>query len=589
VDLAVAPPKRIRAAIDGLDRFHLQVLELACHAGGLLTAELAEREGLEPGLLVSAGRRLAHAGLAALRGESVWVPAHVRESAPRQPGLGPNAASLLARVRMEELRRIAASLGVSGGQAGRQELVAKVASALGQLGQVRQLIAEAPAKAVMILNALREHGGSLSWSELAEHVKGVIVERGRWYPARGDDERGVSWLRARGLVIATDWEYSVSMPAEVALALRERVFDSWEPEPPPLELSHLMPDRHPVELVVEMDALLELYRDRPPTLLRNGDLGAREVRRAATGAGLPEGVTRFMVGLAALANLVAADGATVTVRGDALAAWRSQVPVERWGLLFEAWHRRLEGNLALAVESLMELPEGQGGTTDSLARRLAWLRPRSFPSEADAAQAIAAASATLHQLGIVPSGPSLGLTDLGRSALVRHGAGLAAHFPSVETSCTVQADLRVVVSGPPDPDLALRLSRLADLETATPARVYRLSQSSVRRALDEGLSASAIIDFLRERGRTRLPSNVSTLIEELGRRHGRLRVGTAALYLEADDEALLAEVMASSRLRAFKVRRIAPTLAIVEGGTGDPDRLLEALGRAGYLASRARR
>jgi hypothetical protein len=589
VDLAVAPPRRIRAAIDGLDRFHRQVLELACYAGGMLTPALAESEGLEPDLLPRAGRRLAQAGLAALRGTSVWVPAHVRESVPRPPGLGPSASSLLPRVRIEELRRIAGNLGLDGRKSGRHELVGEVTCALGDLARIRELVAQAPAKAVTILTTLSEHGGTMPWSELAEQVQGVIIERGRWYPARGDDERGVSWLRARGLVIATDWEYSVSVPAEVGLALKARIFTSWQPEPPPLELSPLVADRHPVELVVEMDALVELYRRRPATLLRNGDLGTREVRRAAAAAGLPQAATRFMVGLAALANLIEAEGTRVVVRDGDVADWRSEAPVARWARLFEAWHRRLEGDLALVVEAVVELPAGQSASAPSLARRLAWRRPGSFPSEADATPAITAASATLHHLGAACSGPELGLTELGRLALVSPSTGLARHFPPLETGCTVQADLRVVVSGPPDPALALDLSRMADLETATPARVYRLSQSSVRRALDEGMSASDLIDLLRERGRTDLPRNVATLIEELGRRHGRLRVGTAALYLEADDEALLAEVMASSRMRAFTVRRVAPTVAIVEGGGADEDRLLEALSRAGYLATRARR
>ena len=139
----------------------------------------------------------------------------------------------------------------------------------------------------------------------------------------------------------------------------------------------------------------------------------------------------------------------------------------------------------------------------------------------------------------------------------------------------------MIVAGPPDPALAAGLARLADLETASPARVYRLSEGSLRRALDDGMGAAEIAAFLDTRCPTGLPQNVAALIEDVGRRHGRLRVGAAALYLQADDPALLAEVAANRRLRGLRVRLLAPTVAVVQGV--DEAAALEALRRAGYM------
>jgi hypothetical protein len=464
---------------------------------------------------------------------------------------------------------------------------------------VRSLVDEAPPKARLVLDALRANGGSLSWSDLAEQVPGVLVERGMWYSRREEDRRGVSWLRARGLVLAADWEYSLTVPAEVEVALRERLFSTWDPEPPPLELSRLASDRHPVDLVIEVEALLDLWRREPAMLLQSGDLGARETRRAATAIGVAEGVLRFLAGLSSTAGLLAVEdpplpprsnrrkptpvpALRVVVPGAALDDWRSSGVPEQWLALVEPWLSRLAAPWALVAGLLAELPRGQGASAEGLTRRLAWRYPAHVAGDRDAAQLVAAIGATLHRLGMAAAGPVLGLTDLGR--LVLDGASpetIARAFPPLDATCTVTADLRVIVTGPPEPELALVLVRLADLEAAAPARVYRLSETSLRRALDGGLSAGEVVSFLRERAPAGLPQNVVALVEDVGRRHGRLRVGSATLYLQADDPALLGQVAASRRLRAFEVRRLAPTVAVVTGA--DEKRLLEALRREGYM------
>jgi hypothetical protein len=207
-----------------------------------------------------------------------------------------------------------------------------------------------------------------------------------------------------------------------------------------------------------------------------------------------------------------------------------------------------------------------------------------FADPEAAAAAVASAAATLHRLGIGggASGAVAGVSELGRAALRGDGPELLAPlFPAMQAGCTVTGDLRIVVAGPPEPDLARVLSALADLEAASPARVYRLSEASLRRAMDGGLGAAEMADFLRARCATGLPQNVTALIEDVGRRHGRLRVGRAAVYLHADDPALVAEVAANRRLRGLQLRVLAPTVAVVEGA--DERQALDALRRAGYM------
>jgi hypothetical protein len=78
-----------------------------------------------------------------------------------------------------------------------------------------------------------------------------------------------------------------------------------------------------------------------------------------------------------------------------------------------------------------------------------------------------------------------------------------------------------------------------------------------------------------------VPGNVAAMIEDVGRRHGRLRVGRAGVYVQADDPLLIAQVAADSRLRGLAVRVLAPTVAVVEGA--DERQALAALRRAGYM------
>ncbi|HYW24796.1 MAG TPA: helicase-associated domain-containing protein, partial [Terriglobales bacterium] len=604
-DLAgiLALPQGIARAVAALDRFHHQVLELACAAGGALEAAFAEGQGLDPRLLPAAGAELARRGLAFPDGSRIWVPNPVISVVDDTGRVGVRLAPLLDEQSVGSLRTIAAVLGLSRMDARKEDLVALIADHLRDGAVVRGLAEEAPETAAKVLRALRDAGGGRHWYELIYEVPGVSAERSLWYGALRPAPDGIGWLRARALAVCVNWSHTVHVPAEVELALRGRLFASWEPEAPPLELAALEPDRHPAELVMEVDGLLDRWRE-PVTLLQSGDLGARECHRVATALRVPEGTVRFLASLAISAGLLSvqepratrARGARRSTRSqpgrlvlveDVAAGWRAGGIAERWAALVEPWRhavRQTDAAMATVVDELAALPSERGASPASLARRLAWQHPSAFPDASVAMPAIGSAVATLHRLGVggTASGAVAGVSELGRAAL--RGAGperLAPLFPAMETDCTVTADLRIVVGGPPEPELARVLSAIAELETASPARVYRLSEGSLRRAMDDGMAAAEMADFLRERCPTGLPQNVAALIEDVGRRHGRLRVGRAAVYVHADDPALVAEVAANRRLRGLRLRVLAPTVAVIEGA--DEREALEALRRAGYM------
>ena len=56
--------------------------------------------------------------------------------------------------------------------------------------------------------------------------------------------------------------------------------------------------------------------------------------------------------------------------------------------------------------------------------------------------------------------------------------------------------------------------------------------------------------MIAQRSRTPVPQSLSYLIDDLARRHGALRTGTASAYLRCEDEALLARVLVRPQRRA---------------------------------------
>jgi hypothetical protein len=161
----------------------------------------------------------------------------------------------------------------------------------------------------------------------------------------------------------------------------------------------------------------------------------------------------------------------------------------------------------------------------------------------------------------------------------RAAAVLEGLLPRPLDHVLLQADLTAVAPGPLESDLARELGLAADIESTGGATVFRFSESSIRRALDSGRSASDLHALLASRSRTPVPQPLSYLIDDVARRHGRIRIGVAGAYVRCDDDAVLSEVLADRRVESLRLRRLAPSVLVSPLA---PERVAERLREVGY-------
>jgi hypothetical protein len=558
-------------ALDHLTRFGLQVLE-AC----VVVDEPFDRGdvlGLFPSTPAPAvsGQLDALVALALVWGsERLWHPTvAVREVIGRFPaGLGPSLAQL-------------------GG---------------GDIDELVTIIDHAPDDAREVLQAL-------TWS----HPTGRVKDADRpLTPAKA--QTPVEWLLARRVLRPLDRE-TVVLPRELGLHLRGRVLHAEvATEPPEAELHHhdpLVVDRLAAgtvaELVRHTGELLDRWAVTPPGVLRSGGLGVRELRAAAAALDTDDSRAALVIETAWAAGLLATSGQVEDewLPTPAYDAWRSQTTAERWAVLARAWlatarvaslvgstsgaDGRVNALTAEAeqitapdirrwvLDDLAGFDPGTAAAIESVVQRHRWRRPRRGGRLRDDL-----VRWTVHEAGAIGICARGAMSESGRLLICGDDAAavarLSALLPDPIDHVVLQADLTAVAPGPLIDDLARSLALLADVESSGGATVYRFSERSVRRALDAGRSATECKALLESISRTPVPQPLAYLIDDVARRHGRLRVGAASAYLRCDDPAVLDELVASRGSESLRLRRLAPTVAI---SSAAPDLLVDRLRQLG--------
>ena len=356
---------------------------------------------------------------------------------------------------------------------------------------------------------------ALSWSPV-----GAVPDALR--AVRPDDaETPVRRLLAYGLLVAVDSE-TVVLPREVGLALRGgKLFPPGALHRPRLERTT---ERAGGARLVERTAagqafsavraivdLLDAWSVEPPSTLKAGGLGVRELRRWARDLDLDEPVLATYLEAAYAAGLLAASTELepAWLPTPSYDTWRRLPPERQWVALVEAWlaTTRLAGLVGskddrdrtlsvlsadiersaapdlrrTALAALAELPKGAAATAESVVALVSWLVPRRAPARS--AEQVGWALAEAASLGVTGVGA---LSAAGRALLAGDVAGAASALepllPEPVDHVLLQADLTAVAPGPLVTDLAHELSLLADVESKGGATVYRFTEGSVRRA-----------------------------------------------------------------------------------------------------------
>jgi len=231
----------------------------------------------------------------------------------------------------------------------------------------------------------------------------------------------------------------------------------------------------------------------------------------------------------------------------------------------------------LLLGLLAELPPGTGVDFRSAARALIWQRPR-WASRLQPGP-IGDLMDEAHSLGFVGLGA---ISTPGRLLLtgdVSAAEAMAKILPAPIDHFLVQADLTVVVPGPLQRELADRLAAVAVVESAGAAMVYRVSEQSIRHALDTGHTVGDLHLLFEKHSKTPVPQSLTYLIDDVARRHGQLRVGMAASFIRCEDPTLLAQAVSAPAVAILDMRALAPTVAVSQAPIAT---VLSALRAAGF-------
>jgi hypothetical protein len=234
----------------------------------------------------------------------------------------------------------------------------------------------------------------------------------------------------------------------------------------------------------------------------------------------------------------------------------------------------------LLLGMLSELPSGAGVDAVEASAALIWRRPR-WAKRLQPGP-IGDLLTESHAMGLVGRGaistPGRALLDEDADPQAAVDA-MARALPKPVDHFLVQADLTVVVPGPLQRELAEQLAAVATVESAGTAMVYRVSEQSIRHALDVGKTRDWMHALFAKHSKTPVPQGLTYLIDDVARRHGQLRIGLAASFVRCEDPALLAQAVAAPATEDVQLRALAPTVAVSPAPIGE---VLAALRAAGF-------
>jgi hypothetical protein len=439
----------------------------------------------------------------------------------------------------------------------------------------------------------------------------AVLERLTWGPPRGQvgnikaPGKPIGWLLEHDYLAVMDSK-TVVLPREVGMHLRNgKVFKEYSPVANSFKGTTRKQkdiDRAAIANISDFlrwcEELAHNWSDEPPIALRSGGLGIRDLKRSADHLGVDENCVAFVAEVLYLGGLIVIDTDDQILPTNSFDIWMSRSLEERWSSLVSLWLEtsRVSGLVGKAGEkniaplgpeldragiasmrkvTLNILSENleNDPAIKSLQEIIAWQMPQRFSAEY-----IEWTLREAEWLGLTGQGA---LSEFGIAFLKgSDDLGVERALPKPVDHILIQADNSAIAPGPLTVELANMIGTIADIESRGGASVYRFSESSIRRGLDHGQTGEQIKDFLKKTSKTPVPQPLEYLINDVAKRHGRLRVGIAQSYIRCEDEGLLTQILHDKKLESLRFRKLAPQVLVCDFEAGD---VIATLREASYL------
>ena len=422
-----------------------------------------------------------------------------------------------------------------------------------------------------------------------------VLAKLTWGPPRGQignikkPGNAIGWLLDNGVLVALD-SNTVALPRDVAIKLRGgKIHKEMVSKAPNLIGKEVVQKQIDLAAIANIstilrwcEELLHNLSDEPPTALRTGGLGVRDLKKIAEHLGIDETCAGFVAELCYLGGLLVIDSDDQILPTSAFDIWLTKSAEERWYSLAVLWldTSRVSGligkisdkNVAplgpeldragaslIRRSTLKVLNDNPQLTPDvkSLQEIVKWINPQRANNDY--------VEWTLREaewLGITGQGA---LSTFGSNLLnEKEVLEIESALPKPVDHILIQADNSAVAPGPLTPELASEMGTIADIESRGGATVYRFSDSSIRRGLDHGKTGDQIKTFLSKISKTPMPQPLEYLITDIAKRHGRLRVGSAHTYIRCEDEGLVQQILHDKKCEHLRLRKIAPQVLVTD-------------------------
>lgn len=383
-----------------------------------------------------------------------------------------------------------------------------------------------------------------------------------------DPASPVAKLLAAGLLVRVDAN-TVRLPRPVRDAMRGIQPREFPLEAPAVdEVDQAAVDEAAtsagLDAVRQMRQLVMALMDNPVALNKDGTVGVRAAANLEKELGFDP---RLLITIGEAAGLVGRgnvdDEDVLAATRDAL-TWIDATLSDQWAILMVAWAASpwRADTVAKLLSTDMHAPAVRHARTTILRHagnvdqllfhaplEASGFSPQLIQAVVDEAQFVGALAGTPQPAQSSPLRALLGSEDVAAAA--------KELVPASVDTLIAQGDMTMLAPGPLEPDMASFLERIAELESPGLASVWRVTEASVRRGLDGGLTADEVHAWLGRHVMGEVPQAIAFLVDDTARTHGAIRAGSALSYIRSADPALIATAAERCGLRV-----LAPTVAV---------------------------